>query len=171
MVAAGFGGGNVALSKEHIYLFGHLVGVFLLVGAAGFSTVAGILTSRSTNLKLSVLVLDMQRRTELFVTSVGALITIVFGSLLVTPAHHKMADAWISAAFALMIVVLALDHGVLLRANRKARALAADLLAKGTNESSEPAAIVGAPLVKAVGILLDLSFVAFLWLMVYRPGS
>ena len=159
------------MSKEHIYLFGHLVGVFLLVGAAGFSTMAGILTSRSTNLKLSVLLLDMQRQTELFVTSLGALITIVFGSLLVSPSGNDMADAWLSAAFALIIVVLALDHGVLMRANRKARARAADLLAKGTTESGEPAAIMGAPLVTAVGIALDLSFVVFLWLMIYRPGA
>jgi len=159
------------MSKEHIYLFGHLVGVFLLVGAAGFSTVAGILTSRTQNLKLSVLLLDLQRQTEVIVTSLGALIAIVFGSLLVKPSGNEMADAWVSAAFTLIIVVLALDHGVLMRANRKARALASDLLAKGTNESGEPAAIMGAPLIKTVGILLDLSFLVFLWLMIYRPGS
>jgi len=159
------------LSKEHIYLFGHLVGVFLLVGAAGVSTATGILASRSQNLKLSVLLLDLQRQTEVIVTSIGALITIVFGSLLVSPSGNEMADTWLSAAFTLIIVVLALDHGVLMRANRKARALAADLLAKGTNESGEPAAIMGAPLIKAVGILLDLSFLVFLWLMIYRPGS
>lgn len=159
------------MSKEHLYLFGHLLGVFILVGAAGVSTAAGVMASRTPNLRLQVFLLDLQRKTELVVTSIGAAITVVFGMLLVSPSGNEMSDAWISTAFLLVIVALGLDHGVLLRANRKARAAAAGLLAKGTQESDAAGAILRAPLPMAAGILLDLSFVAFLWLMIYRPGS
>lgn len=159
------------MSKEHIYLYFHLVGVFLLVGAAGFSTVAGIIAGRTRDLRVVATLLRLQRQNELLVTSLGALIVVVFGSLLVDPSGNKMSDAWIGAAWALIIIVLGLDHGVLMRGNRKARARAEELLASGTPESDEPARMMSTPLMRGVGVLLDLSYLLFLYLMIYRPGS
>jgi len=152
------------------YLFGHLAGVFLLLAAAGISTGAGIALGRAKSPGVVVTLLDLQRISELVVTSAGVILVVLFGSLLVDEAGYSFGDGWISAAFTLLIVVLALDHGVLMRKNRQARAIAAN---HGPNDpiSDELQARLNDPLTIAVGLVLGLSFLVFLWLMIARPGA
>ncbi|MBK7328115.1 MAG: hypothetical protein IPI85_03150 [Dehalococcoidia bacterium] len=60
------------MSTEEFYLYGHLLGVFLLLGAAGLSTGAGIAVGRVTHAK-TVLPLQHDPLPELFGTSAGAI--------------------------------------------------------------------------------------------------
>lgn len=152
------------------YLFGHLLGVFLLLAAAGLSTVTGVAVGRTTSAAVVVALLDLQRFTERVITSAGVILVVLFGSLLVGEADYSFGDAWISAAFTLLIVVLAIDHGFLLRKNKQARAIASDLGPNGT-VTDELKARLNDPLTIAAGVLLDVSFVVFLWLMIAKPGA
>lgn len=158
------------MSTYEWYLFGHLFGVFLLVGAAGFSTAAGIAAGRTESPGVVVTLLGMQIWTERIVTSVGAIIVVLFGVLLVGEGDFSMGDPWISAAFALLIVVLGIDHGVLVRQARKARDMAAAIPA-GQPVTADLKAKLNDPVTVAAGAILDLSFLVFLYLMIGKPGA
>lgn len=150
-------------------LFGHLFGVFLLIGAAGLSTAAGIASGRATSANVVVTLLDLQRFSEYVVTSAGAIIAVIFGMLLVDEAGFEFGDPWISAALTLIVIVLAVDHGVLMRRNRRARATAAGL---GNGPvSGDLKSMLNDPVTIVAGALLDISFLVFLWLMVAKPGG
>src|SRR5690606_35131533 len=143
------------MSTYEWYLFGHLLGVFFLLAAAGVSTAAGITAGRTRSAAVVVTLLDLQRRAELDVTSLGALLAIVFGSLLVDEAAgYEFGDAWISAAYTLIIVALAIDHGILMRRNRRAREAAA-ALGPNAEVNDEVRSILNDPVTVGAGVLLD----------------
>ena len=157
------------MSTLEFYLYGHLLGVFLLLAAAGLSTGTGIAVPRTRHARTALTLLNLMRYSEIFVTSAGAILVVVFGSLLVDEADHSFGDAWISAAFALLVVVLVIDHGYLMPQNRKARQMAEAL---GDGEVSvELVQHLSNPITVAAGVLLDISFLVFLYLMVVKPGN
>ncbi|HEX6032007.1 MAG TPA: DUF2269 family protein [Tepidiformaceae bacterium] len=157
------------MSTSEWYLFGHLLGVFLMLAAAGLTTGTAIAVARATSAKVVVTLLDLMRASELYITSAGVVLVLVFGMLLIDKRDFSFGDGWISAAFTLLIVVLAVDHGFLMRRNRKSRALAASLGDGPVNE--ELRTMLNDRLTTVVGVLLDLSFVVFLWLMIAKPGA
>lgn len=157
------------MSTVEVYLYGHLLGVFLLLGAAGLSTGAGIALARATSARTVVTLTSMIRYSELIGTSAGSVLVILFGLLLVGKKDYSMGDPWISAAFTLLIVVLAIDHGYLLRQNKKASQMAEALGDRSVSE--ELRTHLNKPLTTAAGALLDLSFLVFLYLMIARPGA
>ncbi len=159
------------MSLEEFLLFVHILGAFLMVAGAGITTAAAVMPGRSGDLKQIIARLDLQRASELFVTTPGAVIAIVFGSWLVSEAGFEFSEAWLSAAYLLWLVAIGVDHGWFLPFNRKVRRRAAELVAAGSTDASEVKAMLAAPLAAVVGIGLDLSFVVFLFLMVVRPGS
>lgn len=157
------------MSTAEVYLYGHLLGVFFLLGAAGLSTGAGIALARATHARTVVTLTSMIRYSELIGTSLGTVLVLIFGFALVSEKDYSMGDAWISAAFTLVIVVLAIDHGHLLRQNRKAHDMAEALGDRPVSE--ELRAHVNNPVTTAAGVLLDISFLVFLWLMIAKPGA
>jgi len=61
------------------------------------------------------------------------------------------------------------DHGYFMRQNRKIRAAAA---AAGDGAvTTEVQGMLGNPVLTAAGVLMDLGFVVFLWLMIAKPGN
>ncbi|WP_322819824.1 DUF2269 family protein [Tepidiforma sp.] len=157
------------MSTQDWYLFGHLLGVFFLLAATGLTTGAAIAAGRATAANTVVTLLDLQLRSERFVTSIGAILTIVFGSLLVDEAGHSFGDAWISTAYTLIILGLALDHGFYLRKVKAARELAVSL-------GNGPVTVelrdrVNDDRARLAGIALVLLWVVFLWLMIAKPGA
>ncbi|GMV86252.1 MAG: hypothetical protein AMXMBFR80_21070 [Dehalococcoidia bacterium] len=157
------------MDTQDWYLFGHLAGVFLWLAAAGLTTGTAIAAGRVKAATTAVTLLDIQRRSELIVTSAGALLAVVFGTLLVDEGGFEYGDPWVSAAYTLLIVVLAVDHGYFMRKNRKIRAAAAAL---GNGElTPEVSQQLNDPVMTAVGALLDVSFIVFLWLMIAKPGG
>ncbi|MBI5949424.1 MAG: DUF2269 family protein [Chloroflexi bacterium] len=159
------------MSLEEFLLIVHIFGAFLMVAAAGITTAAGVMSGRSNDLKQIIAWLDLQRVSELFVTTPGAVIAIVFGSWLVSEAGFEFSEAWLSAAYLLWLVAMGLDHGWFLPFNRRVRRRAAELVAAGSTDASEVKTMLAAPLAAVIGIGLDLSFIVFLFLMVVRPGS
>lgn len=157
------------MSTEDWYLFGHLLGVFFLLAATGLTTGAAIAAGRATAANTVVTLLDLQLRSERFVTSVGVILTVVFGSLLVNEAGYSFGDAWISTAYTLIILGLALDHGFYLRKVKAARELAVSL-------GNGPVTVelrdrVNDDRARLAGIALVLLWVVFLWLMIAKPGA
>lgn len=157
------------MSTYEVYLFGHLLGVFLLLAAAGLSTGAGIAVARVSSAPAALTLLNMIRYSELYVTSAGTVLAVLFGILLVDEGGYSYGDPWISTAFTLIIVVLAIDHGFLMRRNNKGRQMAAAL--GNAPVSEELRTHLNDPKTTAAGVLLDLSFLVFLWLMIARPGA
>lgn len=157
------------MNTEDWYLFGHLAGVFLLLAAAGLTTGTAIAAGRVKAANTVVTLLDIQRRSELYVTSAGAALAVVFGTLLVDEGGFEFGDPWISSAYTLLIVVLAVDHGYFMRKNRQIRASAAAL---GNGEvTAEVSRQLSDPVMTIAGVLLDVSFIVFLWLMIAKPGG
>lgn len=159
------------MDKVEFLLIGHLVGVFIMVGVAGLSTTVGIVTAQIKDVRTSAFLLDLQHKAEIYGTSAGAVITVLFALFLVDETGHEFSEGWISAAFVLIIAALGVDHGYLMPQNRKARKRAQELLDKGTTQSAELPKSIGRPLPTVLGILLDVSFLGFLYLMVVRPGA
>jgi len=161
------------MSLEEFLLIVHILGAFLMVAAAGITTAAAVMSGRSNDLKQIIAWLDLQRASELFVTTPGAVIAIVFGSWLVgeSAAGYEFSEAWLSAAYVLWLVAMGLDHGWFLPFNRRVRAKAAAQVAAGSTDAGEVKAMLASPVAMVIGIGLDLSFVVFLFLMVVRPGA
>jgi uncharacterized membrane protein len=157
------------MNTYEVYLFGHLLGVFLLLAAAGLSTGTGIAVARVSKAPVVVMLLKLMRASEFFVTTTGSVLVVIFGLLLVNEADYSMGDAWISAALTLLIVVLAVDHGFLMPRAKKGLRMA-EALGDGP-VSPELSAHLNNPLTVAAGILLDVSFIVFLWLMIAKPGA
>ncbi|MEO8539425.1 MAG: DUF2269 family protein [bacterium] len=157
------------MTTQEVYLYGHLLGVFLLLAAAGLSTGTGIAVARTTSAKVVVMLLKIMRMSELIVTSAGTVLVLIFGFLLVNEQNRSMGDPWISAAFALLIVVLAIDHGLLMPRAKKGLRMA-EALGDG-QVSQELSTHLNNPLTIAAGALLDVSFLVFLWLMIAKPGA
>ncbi|MEX2229222.1 MAG: DUF2269 family protein [Dehalococcoidia bacterium] len=159
------------MSRYEILLFLHLLGVFILIAAAGVSTAAGVATGRITRVRTAAFLLDLQHRVEWFVTLPGAILVLVAGLLLVDTAGYSLSDGWITGAIVLLVLSLVLDFGGLIPRNRRARRVADRMLAEGIEVGDELRRAAAAPLTMAMGVALDLSFVVFLWLMVTKPGS
>lgn len=159
------------MSLIEFLVIAHITGAFLMVAAAGITTAAAIMAGRARTPGELIPWLDLQRASELFVTTPGAVIAIVFGSWLVSEAGYEFSEAWISAAYTLWLVAMGLDHGWFLPSLKKARARAVEIKAAGSDDIREVQAKLGSPLATAIGIGLDASLLVFLVLMVLRPGS
>jgi len=152
---------------EDLLLILHISGAFLMAAAAGITTTAAVMAARAKTPAGIVTWLDLQRVSELFLTTPGAVIALVFGSWLVSEAGFSFSEPWLSAAYTLWLVAMALDHGVFLRAIRRLRAEAASATANVQALQSG----LAAPRVRITGLALDASLLVFLVLMVTRPGA
>lgn len=161
--------GEASSTAYEWFLFAHILGAFVLLAATGLTTGAAIAARRARHAPTLVTLLDLQHWSESAVTSVGAVLVFLFGTLLVNEAGHEFSEAWISAAYALLIGALALDHGVYLRHVRRVRRAAAELGEGSVTEAVRQQ--VAAPLPTAVGVLLTLAWLVALWLMVVKPGA
>jgi uncharacterized membrane protein len=157
------------MSTYEWLLFGHLTGVFLLLAAAGLTTGTAIAVGRQSSAKTVTTLLDLMRWSEYAGTSAGAILVVVFGSLLVNEVGYSYGDAWISAAYALLVAALAVDHGFLMRRNRKSQEVAATLGDQPVSPKLRK--MLNDPVTTAVGVGLDLVFFVFLWLMIAKPGA
>ena len=155
------------LDTVEIYLYGHLLGVFLMLAAAGISTASGITVARTTSANVALMLLKLMRFSEYVVTSAGTILVVVFGILLIGETDYSMSDAWISAAFTLLIVVLAIDHGYLMPQAKKGVRMAEAL--GDAPVSKELSDHLNKPLTVGAGIVLDVSFLVLLWLMIVKP--
>ena len=158
------------MTADRIYLFVHILGAFMIMGGAtvgAFLNAAARRTSRTEQLEL---LLRIGNRIPM-VTAPGALLAIVFGSLLVMPRGHNFGEAWISASYLAWIVAMGLSAAVLGPAERAAHGLALKELEAGRTESEALAAAVNAPRIRITSHILEALVLVFLYLMVFRPGA
>jgi len=155
------------VSLEEFLLIIHIFGAFLMVAGAAVTTTAAMMAGRAKTPAEIVTWLDLQRVSELFISTPGAVIALLFGSWLVSEAGFEFSQPWLSAAYTVWLVAMALDHGVYLRAIRKIRANASAASATVAALKAD----LAAPLVRVTGLVLDASLLVFLVLMVTRPGS
>ncbi len=144
------------MSYAEVLLFLHILGAFLMVAAAGVSTAVGIMAARTSDPRTMM--------------TPGALIAILFGSLLVDEAGFEFGDSWLTLAYVFWVVALGLDHGVLIPFNRRLRRRAQGLVDEKVEESAELMAEAGSMRTMLVALALDGSLVIFVYLMVAKPG-
>jgi len=159
------------MSTYEILLFLHIIGALLIAAGAGIGTACGIAMSR-TNRTRSIEVLSMvANRSERFSIMPGAVMTFVFGTWLVTEVpSYEFSQGWISGAYVLWVLAMALGGAVLGRHVRAIEARAAELVAQGVEESDELHALASKPIGAVAGNVLVLLLLGLLYLMVMKPG-
>ena len=160
------------MSTYELYLLLHIVGAFMIAGGSLSATTLGIYAGNGTNVHTMRVAADLQYKIEYALIVPGALIAIVFGSLLVTEMSFvEFSDAWVSASFLLWFVAMGLGTGVLGPHAKQMRAKADELIANGVAASAELQSEFASPKVKAIGAILTLTLIVFPYLMVAKPGA
>jgi uncharacterized membrane protein len=159
------------MSTYEILLFLHLVSVALLIAGFGVSTATGIGMSRTTDTKLVGTLARISSTAEYAVTIPGAIGAIVFGSWLVDEAGFDFGDTWLVLSYVLWAIALGIGALVLGPHGRRVARQAASLVADGVGESEELRKEAAKPAITMLGMLEVVFIVAFLWLMVAKPGA
>jgi uncharacterized membrane protein len=152
-------------------LAAHILGVFLIVGGAAIATALGIRTSKISRSRTIAELTGLSIIAERFVITPGAILALVAGSFLVRNAGYAFDAFWIVAAYVLWITAISIGWGPLGRHTARLNQHAKTLAAAGVEESEELHTEAAAPLATALGAVQNLILVAFIYLMVVRPGS
>jgi uncharacterized membrane protein len=148
----------------------HLLGAFLFFGGAAVAAV-GQLEALRRRRPSEVALLLGTTRWGVALVGAGALLTIVFGSLLVADRDYWTFDAgWIRAAYALWLASMVVG-GLGGRPARKARELAERLAAAGNDPSPELDRAVRDPWSLVLSFASGAIVVALIVLMVWKPGA
>jgi len=150
-------------------LFLHLVSAFLLVGGA---TVAGVvqISALRREQPSDIAMLLRLARPGVVLVNLGALGTLAFGMALAEQSDIGLGTAWVSAALALWVVMMALG-GLGGRSARHARELAERLAAEGDRPSDELRSLLSHRPSLLLSYASTAAIVAILVLMVWKPGS
>jgi uncharacterized membrane protein len=150
-------------------LIGHLLGVFVILMAGGISGGTAMASTRASSAAGVVELLKLQRMSDLYMFSVGAVVAVIFGSLLVNEAGFSFGDPWISTAFVIVVVMLGVVHAVMAPRAKRAREYAESLGSGPVDEELKTK--LGDPLMNLGGLVLTISLIVLLWLMVTKPGA
>lgn len=82
----------------------------------------------------------------------------------------EFSQAWLSIAFALWLIAMAIGGGVLGRHAARMKSAAEAALARGETSNAEVQAMWSAPIVTYGRLALGLALVVFIYLMVTKPG-
>jgi hypothetical protein len=160
------------LSTYELYLIVHIAGAFMIAGGSLGASALGIYAGSGTAVQTIRVAADLQHKLEYVLIIPGALVAIVFGSLLVNERPDiEFSDAWVSASFLLWFVAMGLGTGVMGPHAKQMRAKADELIANGVSDSAELQAEFVSPKVKAIGSVLTISLIVFTYLMVAKPGA
>jgi uncharacterized membrane protein len=159
------------MSTYETLLFLHLVSVALLIAGFAVSTATGIGMSRTADTKLIGTLARTSSTAEYVVTIPGAIGAIVFGTWLVDEAGFDYGDTWLVASYVVWAIAFTIGAFVLGPHGRRVVRHAAGLVADGVAESEELRAEAGKPAIAILGMVEVAFIVAFLWLMVAKPGA
>ncbi len=134
------------------------------------STATGIGMSRTANTKLVGTLAKISTTAEYFATIPGAIGAIVFGTWLVDEVGFDYGETWLVTAYVLWAIAFSVGAFVLGPHGRRVVRQASALTADGVGESEELRAEAGKPAITLLGMLEVVIIVAFLWLMVAKPG-
>jgi uncharacterized membrane protein len=148
----------------------HLLGAFLFFAGAAVAAVGQLEALRRRRPSEVALLLGTTRWGVLLV-GIGALATIVFGSLIVArDGAWDFGEGWIQAAYALWIASMVVG-AVGGRPARKARELAERLAAEGDEPSPELDRAVRDPLSLVLSFASGAILLALVVDMVWKPGA
>ena len=150
-------------------LFLHLLSAFLFVSGAVTAGIAQISALRRERPSEIALLFRTARVGALF-TSIGGLLTLVFGAWLVSELDLSFGDGWISGALGLWLAAMVLG-GLGGRSARHARELAERLAAEGDRPSEELRGLVGHRPSLLLSYAATVAILAVLVLMVWKPGA
>jgi uncharacterized membrane protein len=151
-------------------LIAHILGVVVMAFGSG----AGMLGAMVAGPNADVATIARSARLGLLggrVTTFAALFVLAVGTWLVFEGDAwEFEQAWISAAYVLWIVAMGLGGGVMARHERRVQLAADAALARGETSNAAVQEDWNAPIVKITGAALLLLYVAFVYLMVAKPG-
>ena len=153
------------------WLFLHILGVFLIVGGASVATALGIKMSKSRSARTIAEMSSRSIAAERYVITPGAILALVAGTFLVHKSGHQFGEFWIIAAYVLWIIALTIGWVILGRHSSSLNRHANELLAKGVEEDDTLAKEAAAPIGPIFGAVQNVILVAFIYLMVVRPGG
>ena len=159
------------MSTYETHLFLHLVSVALLIAGFAVSTATGIGMSRTADTKLIGTLATISSTAEYVVTIPGAIGAIAFGTWLVDETGFDLGETWLVTSYVLWAIAFTIGAFVLGPHGRRVVRQAAGLVANGVTESDELRAEAGKPMIAILGIVEVAVIVAFLWLMVAKPGA
>lgn len=159
------------MDTREVLLILHLVGAFLMVAGAGASTALGLRAATTTSTRVIAEATHLSRQVQFAAVLPGSIAVIVFGTWLAAHLDRDFGEAWLSASYALWLIATALGPAVLGRHARRVNASALALIADGVEESETLRLEANERLPRAVGIVVNLFFVAFIYLMVVQPGA
>jgi uncharacterized membrane protein len=155
----------------NFYFVAHMFGLVLLSAGIGIANLSGIRTGMAKKSSEIAMWSGINHKTEHVATLPGALILLVTGVLMVDDRGFDFGAFWISAAFALWVLAVILGAGVLGRHSKKVHRAASEAAAAGREDDEAVVQLSTGPLGPIVGNLLNLIMIAFLYLMVYKPGA
>jgi len=152
-------------------LFLHILGVFLIVGGASVATALGIKMSKSRHTRAIADMSSVSIVAERYVITPGAILALVAGTFLVHKSGHQFDEFWIVAAYVLWIVAITIGFAILGRHSSSLNRHANELLAKGVEEDDGLQKAAAAPVGPVFGAVQNVILLAFIYLMVVRPGG
>ena len=153
------------------WLFLHILGVFLIVGGASVATALGIKMSKSRRTHTIADLSGLSIVAERYVITPGAILALVAGTFLVHRSGHQFDEFWIIAAYVLWIAAITIGWMILGRHSSSLNRHANQLLAKGIDEDDGLQKAAAAPVGPVFGALQNVILLAFIYLMVVRPGG
>ena len=152
-------------------LFLHILGVFLIVGGAAIATALGIKASKSRRTHTIADLSGLSIVAERYVITPGAVLALIAGTFLVHRTGHTFDEFWLVAAYVLWATALSIGWLILGRHTSAVHKHARELVAGGIDESDELQAEAAAPVGMIFGLAQNVILVAFIYLMVVRPGA
>jgi uncharacterized membrane protein len=152
-------------------LFLHILGAFLIVAGAAIATALGIKASKSRRTHTIADFTALSIIAERYVITPGALLALVAGTLLVHRTGHTFDETWLIAAYVLWAAAMTIGWLILGRHNARLHKHAKELAASGVEESDELQAEAAAPVGMVFGLVQNVILIAFIYLMVVRPGA
>lgn len=158
------------MSSYEIYLFLHILGAFLSAAGGIMGEVLNAAMRRTRSARVMLALASVGSRIPIL-TVTGALLAIIFGSLLVMVVPYKFSALWINISYTLWFVAMGLSAGVLGPAERNLHDLAQREVDAGRDDSPELQAAARDPKIGIVTHTLSGLLIVFLYLMVFKPGS
>jgi uncharacterized membrane protein len=149
----------------------HIFGVFMIVGGAAIATALGIKGSKSVHTRTIAAFSGLSIIAERYVITPGAVLALIAGSLLVHQVGYNFNQGWIVASYVLWVVAMSIGWGILGRHSVRLNRHAKELVAAGVESSDELGQEAAAPVGMVFGAVQNVILLAFIYLMVVRPGA
>jgi uncharacterized membrane protein len=155
------------VSALTVALFFHLLGAFALVSGPVLAS-AAFETARRRQSAAEIAALLSVSRIGAMLVGVGALVVLGFGLWLIHLAGFSTSTGWISWAFILYVVAMALG-GIGGRRPKEARLLATRLAADGGPVTDELRGLLNDPASRVENYASAVAVLAIFVLMVFKP--